>query len=128
MRFEFDGRVAARMAPRAAGLARTALVVALVALAGCHPFHRLASLGGTCHDVKPYMAAKSVTPLQIPPGLDAPDTGSSLKIPRLNEPEPRKRSEKEPCLDEPPAFATPKKPVPQARSIIRAPSGAAMPG
>ena len=128
MRFEFDGRVTARMAPPAAVLARTVLVVALVTLAGCHPFHRLATLGGTCHDVKPYMAAKSVAPLQIPAGLDAPDMGSSLKIPRLNEPEPRKRSDKDPCLDEPPAFATPKKPVPQARSIIRAPFGAAMPG
>ncbi len=128
MRFELDRRVAALMAPRPGVLARIALVVALVTLAGCHPFHRLAALGGTCHDVKPYMAAKSVVPLQIPAGLDAPDTGSSLKIPRLNEPEPRKRSEKDPCLDEPPAFATPKKPVPQARSIIRAPSGAAMPG
>ena len=108
--------------------ARVALVVFLVGLAACHPFKALSKIGGSCNDPKPYETAASVTPLQIPAGMDAPDTGSSLKIPKLNEPVPPKRSEKDPCLDDPPAFVTPKKPTPQARSIIRAPSGEAVPG
>ena len=108
--------------------ARAALVVLLVGLGACHHLSKLT--GGGCNDVKPkpYQTAKSVTPLQIPAGMDAPETGSALKIPRLNEPEPPKRGEKDPCLDEPPAFTTPKKPTPQARSIIRGPSGEAVSG
>lgn len=103
--------------------ARAALVVLLVGLAACNPFKHLT--GGGCNDLKPkpYQTAKSVTPLQIPAGMDAPETGSALKIPRLNEPALPKRTEKDPCLDEPPPFTTPKKPTPQARSMIRGPSG-----
>ncbi|HEY4212328.1 MAG TPA: hypothetical protein VGM84_12680 [Steroidobacteraceae bacterium] len=108
--------------------ARAALVLLLVGAGACHHLTKLT--GGGCNDVKPkpYQTAKGVAPLQIPSGMDAPETGSALKIPRLNEPAPPKRGEKDPCLDEPPAFSTPKKPTPQARSIIRGPSGEAVPG
>jgi hypothetical protein len=58
------------------------------------------------------MAAKSVPPLKIPQGLDAPDTASALKLPTLNEPL-APRSKKDPCLDEPPSFKL-SKPAPQA--------------
>jgi hypothetical protein len=64
------------------------------------------------------MNAKSVPALTVPAGLDAADTGSALKIPRLNEPAPPARKGNDPCLDAPPPFSTPKTPVPQARSII----------
>jgi uncharacterized lipoprotein len=94
-------------------IARLASFAVLLALAGCHPFRWMAKIGGTCHDKKPYMAARSVAPLVIPPGLDPPDTGSALKIPQLNTPAPPARKESEPCLDEPPSFVT-AKPTPQA--------------
>ena len=109
MRLEFAGRIVA--------------LALLATLAGCHPFRTLSKLGGSCHDVKPYLNAKSVPPLQVPPGLEPADTSSALRIPKLNEPEPPRRGEKDPCLDEPPPFATPKKPVPQARSIMPRPKG-----
>ena len=106
------GSMSAGRAGRLVG--RVALVALLVGLAACNPFKRIAKIGGTCNDPKPYMAAKSVPALQIPSGMDAPDTGSALKIPRLNEPQPPKRGEKDPCLDDPPPFVIPKKPTPQA--------------
>jgi hypothetical protein len=68
--------------------------------------------GGSCNKPQPYMAAKSVPPLKIPQGLDAPDTASALKLPTLNEPL-APRSKKDPCLDEPPSFKL-SKPAPQA--------------
>jgi uncharacterized lipoprotein len=98
MKFGFPGRVV--------------LLAVLVLCLGCSPFRKLTKT--TCHDNKPYMTAKSVPPLQIPPGLDATDTGSAMKIPPLNEPAMPPRKSKDPCLDEPPAFVTPKTRVPQA--------------
>ena len=55
-------------------LALIGIVAALVGLAGCHPLQHLRNIGGSCHDVKPYMKAGSIAPLKIPPGLDSPDT------------------------------------------------------
>ncbi len=114
MRFEFAGRIVA--------------LAVLASLAGCHPFRTLSKLGGSCHDPKPYLNAKSVPGLHVPAGLEAADTSNSLRIPKLNEPEPPPRHEKDPCLDEPPPFVTPKAPVPQARSIMPAPLGEAASG
>jgi uncharacterized lipoprotein len=79
----------------------------MLVLTGCH------TLRGSCNDPKPYMSAKSAPPLQIPPGLESPDTGNALRIPRLNEPEPPPRKAKDQCLDEPPSYTAPK-PAPQA--------------
>jgi uncharacterized lipoprotein len=85
----------------------------LLALAGCNPFR-----GGlrtkSCHKPQPYMTAKSVAPLQIPPGLDTPDTTTALHIPRLAEPELPPRKGADPCLDEPPPYNIPKAVTPQA--------------
>ena len=83
----------------------------LVGLAGCQ---HLRNIGGSCHDVKPYMKAGSIAPLKIPPGLDAPDTASALRIPALNTPAPPPRKKTDPCLDEPPPFNVPKQAPPQA--------------
>ena len=110
MRFETVGRL-------------TMVAMLLLGLAGCHPIRALRNIGGTCHDPKPYMNAKSQEPLRTPPGLDPADTANALKIPKLNEPAPPPRKGTDPCLDEPPAYATPKAPIPQARSIMRAVSG-----
>ncbi len=60
------------------------------------------------------MSATSVPPLKIPPGLDAPDTTSALRLPALNEPPPPARGRKDPCLDDPPSFKITKPAAPQA--------------
>jgi uncharacterized lipoprotein len=88
-------------------LTRVALVVAVAgALGGCR------AIGGgstACHKPAPYQAAESRPPLEIPPGLEAPDTRGALRIPQLNEPAPPPR-DSGPCLDEPPPFAVPRPP------------------
>ncbi len=79
---------------------------------GCHWIRHLTY---ACHKPQPYMQAKSVPPLIIPAGLDAPDTTNALHLPQLNEPTPPPRKGRDPCLDEPPPFKVPKPaPAPQA--------------
>ena len=85
----------------------------LLALSGCHPFKAL-SKTNACHKAQPYAAARSVPPLQIPTGLDVPDTTNALHIPDLKEPAPPVRKGKDPCLDEPPSYKVVKPPTPQA--------------
>jgi uncharacterized lipoprotein len=84
----------------------------LLTAAGCHPFRHYTY---TCHKKQPYMEASSAPPLQIPAGLDPPDTTSALHLPKLNEPAPPPRTGQQPCLDEPPPFKVAKPaPAPQA--------------
>jgi uncharacterized lipoprotein len=90
------------------------MLAAVAPLAGCHPWQALHDVGGSCHDVKPYQKAQSVSTLQIPSGLDTPDTTNALHIPKLNEPVPPPRTKKDPCLDAAPPFAIPKPVTPQA--------------
>lgn len=92
-------------------LALLGVLAAVMGLTGCQ---HLRNLGGSCHDTKPYMKAKSVAPLKIPPGLDTPDSSNALKVPALNTPEPPRRGKKDPCLDAPPPFNVPKQAPPQA--------------
>jgi uncharacterized lipoprotein len=85
-------------------IARILLATLLAAglLTGCK------SRGPVCkQDNKVYAGAKEVPPLEAPPGLEAPDTRNSLRIPELSTPE-RLRGKDEPCLDAPPPFTTPK--------------------
>jgi uncharacterized lipoprotein len=86
-----------------------ALVCATLMLAACHSHLLRGMRSKSCrkNDVA-YVTATSVPPLQVPAGLDKPDTHASLKIPALNEPEPPPRKPNDPCLDEPPSFAAPK--------------------
>lgn len=75
-----------------------ASVVAVAGLSGCGK--RLQ----TCkQDNKDYAGAREMPPLKAPPGLEAPDTRNSLRVPVLNTPE-RVRGRDEPCLDAPPPF------------------------
>lgn len=90
------------------------LLAVSLALAGCHPIRALKSRAYSCHNKQPYMAATSVAPMKIPPGLDVPDTTNALKIPDLNEPAPPPRKGHDPCLDEPPPFKVAKPATPQA--------------
>jgi uncharacterized lipoprotein len=71
----------------------------LLALSACH-LSRVKS----CHGPQAYMSAKSVAPLKIPAGLDAPETSNALRIPALNVPAPPARKGRDPCLDQPPSF------------------------
>jgi len=88
---------------------RSLLLVAPLALllTGCHPFRHFAY---ACHKKQSYQAATSIPPLKIPPGLDAPDTTSALRMPALNEPAPPPRTGQQPCLDQPPPFKVAKPP------------------
>jgi hypothetical protein len=81
----------------------------LAALAGCHNglinrvFH-----AKECNKPQMYASAQSIPPLQVPVGIDPPDTHSTLRIPALNEPAPPPRKSTDPCLDAPPLFAAPR--------------------
>ena len=79
------------------------LALTAVALAGCHHGIRKTH---ACNKPQPYARAQSIPPLQMPPGIDSPDTHAALAIPALNEPVPPPRNLAEPCLDEPPPFVT----------------------
>jgi uncharacterized lipoprotein len=81
-------------------LLTAALCVSFAILPGCG---RL--FARSCSKPQVYAEAQSLPPLRIPVGLDGPDTRAALKIPDLNEPE-APRGPKDPCLEEPPAFAT----------------------
>ncbi|HVN47066.1 MAG TPA: hypothetical protein VMT66_17695 [Steroidobacteraceae bacterium] len=86
------------------GLARAALLlfVSLPLVSGCSAFRH--ANAKACHGPQTYQQAKSVPPLRIPPGLDAPDTTNALRLPTLTEPAPPPRKGSQPCLDEPPPF------------------------
>ncbi len=79
---------------------------AAVALAGCHHAIPKAFKAKDCNKPQPYDRAESIQSLRVPPGIDPPDTHGSLLIPAYNEPTPPPRKLTDPCLDEPPPFAT----------------------
>jgi len=85
-------------------LACAGIVIAAFALAGCHHGARREH---SCNKAQPYTRAQSIPPLQMPPGIDTPDTHAALNIPSLKEPTPPPRSLRAPCLDEPPPFTAP---------------------
>lgn len=92
---------------------RFLLLLALPLLvSGCHSFRGVSSQ--SCRESRVYMQARGVAPLKIPPGLDAPDTSSALRLPELKEPPPPPHGSKEPCLDSPPSFKVQQPRVPQA--------------
>lgn len=81
-----------------------ALAVA-TALTGCK------TPGGGCGKPPEYTNSDSIPPLQVPPGMDAPNTRGALRVPELDTPE-RPRGPDEPCLDQPPKYVPPPKPLP----------------
>ncbi len=87
--------------------ARLALSAAvLLALSGCKTLHRITH-DDSCNKPQPYMRATSIPPLNIPPGLDAPDTSHALEVPKLDEPAPPAPRPGDPCLYAPPSFNAP---------------------
>jgi uncharacterized lipoprotein len=89
-------------------LPRMFAALALVALCGCHFFHRHTGKNYTCNDPQLYAKAQSIAPLKTPIGLNAPDTKGALHIPDLNQPPPPARTHSDRCLDLPPPFVVPK--------------------
>lgn len=79
-------------------------LLAAALLAACNTF------GAACTKPREYTNSESIPPLQVPAGLEAPDTRAALRIPELETPE-RPRAASEPCLDEPPLFTTPRAPA-----------------
>ena len=82
-------------------------VLAAVALAGCHHGLKRVFAAKECNKPHSYDSARSIPPLRVPLGVDQPDTHAALRIPPLNEPAPPARKLTDPCLDEPPLYATP---------------------
>ena len=77
------------------------LSVAMLLLGGCGSLFK-----SSCAKPEDYAGAVDNKPLQIPAGLQGPDTRSALPVPSLNEPE-RPRAPTEPCLDAPPKYTVP---------------------
>ncbi|MCC6171619.1 MAG: hypothetical protein IT481_06285 [Gammaproteobacteria bacterium] len=77
------------------------LSVAMLLLGGCGSLFK-----SSCAKPEDYAGAVDNKPLQIPAGLQGPDTRSALPVPPLNEPE-RPRAADESCLDAPPRYAVP---------------------
>ncbi|HEX5207151.1 MAG TPA: hypothetical protein VFW10_05070 [Steroidobacteraceae bacterium] len=76
---------------------------ALLALGGCKTMHHLVG-SDNCNKPQPYMQATSIPRLNVPSGLDSPDTSHALDVPQLNGPPPPPRGPKDPCLEKPPPF------------------------
>jgi len=76
---------------------------ALLALGGCKTIHHLVR-SDDCNKPQPYMQATSIPRLNVPAGLDSPDTSHALDVPNLDGPAPPPRRPSDPCLDQPPPF------------------------
>ena len=83
------------------GIRLAVCVVLVLTQAGCSWLHR----GRHARCSEPVIGGdvRNLPPLQVPAGLDAPDTRNAIKIPSLAEPE-RPRAPGEPCLAQPPSF------------------------
>jgi uncharacterized lipoprotein len=89
------------------------LLAVVCATSGCNPFRRK-NADLVCKGPEGYAEAQSVPPLQIPAGLESPDTRNALKVPELNTPAPPPRKLSEGCLDEPPPYVIAKPKEPEA--------------
>ena len=95
-------------------LAVAILTGVVVATAGCNPFRRSSAKNEPCRDATAYAHNEVIPTLQIPAGLESPDTKNALRIPDLNTPEPPTRTHGQGCLDEPPPYVIVKPKEPQA--------------
>ncbi len=76
------------------------VVAAGVLMSGCHIVSRL---NPDCHTRQEYQQAAQVAPLQVPEGLDKPNTQGALVIPTV-EIAPPAPGPKDACLDLPPRY------------------------
>jgi uncharacterized lipoprotein len=89
-------------------------LLAVLATAGCNPFRRNSAEAALCKEPVGYANAAEAATLQIPAGLEAPDTRGALKIPDLNTPAPPPRTKEQGCLDQPPPYTVAKPKAPEA--------------
>jgi uncharacterized lipoprotein len=89
-------------------------ILAMLATAGCNPFRRHSAGAELCKEPEGYAQAQEGTNLKIPPGLEAPDTRSALRIPDLTTPPPPARTKEQGCLDQPPSYTVVKSKEPEA--------------
>jgi uncharacterized lipoprotein len=94
-------------------LAIAGLVAVLCVTSGCNPFRR-SQADAVCKGPEGYADAASIPALQIPAGLESPDTRQALRIPDLGTPEPPPRKQSQGCLDEPPPYVIAKPKEPEA--------------
>lgn len=82
---------------------RAAWVLAAVVplLSGCQTWRAITAR--SCTKPRHYTLARTIPPLKIPIGLDAPDTRDSLVVPSLKGPTPPPPAG-QPCLDAPPSY------------------------
>jgi uncharacterized lipoprotein len=80
------------------GLRGISIVLAVLAasVGGCKSFSACSAPSGDGND-------ETIPPLEVPAGLEPPDTRNALKIPELSEPE-RPRTSADGCLEEPPSY------------------------
>lgn len=98
----------------AARVVAVALLLGVVcATSGCNPFRR-SSANTVCKGPEGYADSRTMPALQIPPGLESPDTRGALQVPDLKTPEPPPRKRSEGCLDEPPPYVIAKPKEPEA--------------
>jgi hypothetical protein len=71
------------------------VMLCVAGIAGCKSF--------SCNAPPAYGNSDSIPSLQIPVGLDAPDSRGALKVPELKTPD-RPRTDAEGCLDDPPSY------------------------
>ena len=72
-----------------------AVALGLAGLAGCKSL--------SCNAPPEYGNSDSIPSLNVPAGLEAPDTRNALKVPELDTPD-RPRTDVEGCLDAPPSY------------------------
>jgi uncharacterized lipoprotein len=77
------------------------MVAAAISLSGCHRL--LHGFAPDCHKPQEYQRAVQVPGLQVPAGLDTPNTQGALVIPTVDVAAPP-RGRHDSCLDEPPRY------------------------
>jgi uncharacterized lipoprotein len=84
------------------------VALAIACLSGCHLFSKLTP---DCHTKQEYQHALSAPPLQVPSGLDSPNTQGALVIPKV-ELAPPPPGPHDTCFDVPPRY----QPAPQNKA------------
>jgi len=77
---------------------RFAILLTLLALSGCSLF---SPTYDRCDKTPAYAGAGELPPLQVPPGVAAPDTRNALDIPQVTAPAPVLKGT---CIDAPPRY------------------------
>jgi uncharacterized lipoprotein len=89
-------------------------LLTVLVTAGCNPFRRGDARAALCKEPEGYADAVEAPTIQIPAGLQSPDTRNALRIPDLAGPPPPPRTVEQGCLDQPPPYTVVKPAEPEA--------------